>query len=964
MMSDPQLVADQLLAEFDAVRPLLSYPVIAELRQRVEAHKFQDPIRALEIAEFAVLAAAVLADPAAEALAAWAKATALLFNGRVGDAIPYYRRAEALYGELAQAIDQVGVQAPLVYALNAAGDQTAARQLADQVQARCLALGDPARQALAHLEMNIGTICKQQGNFVASLAACDRAKALFLALDDVEGMARAELNRANVLQEMDRFTEAATAYAVARAPLLHSQRNRQQVALIDFNLGLLAERRGHFFAALGYLEAAYDGFAPTVHKAAANLNRAMIYNRLNLPTDAHQLAHAACSIFAENAMPMEEGHALLVTGTADRQNGHPTNATTDLARAIVLFTEQGATFWQASAKVALAQSYLQMLTHAQDGAELFQQTQALAAEVQVLADQAEWPTLAVEARLIAVQLALMTAEPPFAQISVWLEQAMALAERYHLTLHEMESYALLGRYHQQQEQPAAAWSAYQQAIIRLEAIRSTLPIDELQLGYLADKAHLYVDAARLHTDPDASAQSHAILLYLLNLAAVAPLPPATMALDNANDSQTAALLADLRRLQEVRQWQQRKVSEPTGSLAATKATLDQLESEIADCWRRLRVRQRHLIPPASDGVVENGASSTIDEAATAFLATLQNRLTENDAILVYANNDAQVLALVIRAQHIALVPLGPSDAVGQTLQAWRFHINDHALIQQQPTLAQPLATRLLTAFHRVLMAPLIPHLAGCTHLYLTLPPTLHDLPVAAFWDGGYLLERFQLTYLSAPAALHHGGLAKETQLHNARARALVIGHSHGGALPRTVMEAEEIATTIAHQIDCDLRCEEAATADAFLAIAPTATLIHLAAHAHFATTGPLFSAIHLADRELTLLELYHGTQLRCHPLIVLSTCVSGQGRARGAGLLGLARALVAAGAGHLVVTTWRIADDSTATLMADFYRRLMAESRTMENGWSEAGTALRAAQLAAAMTLHPFYWAGFLSVRG
>ncbi len=959
MTSDPGVVADQLLAGFDSTRSRLSYPVIVELRQRVEAHKFQDPLRALQIAEIAVLAATTLADPAAEALAAWAKATALLFNGRAGDAIAYYRQAEARYDELAQPIDQVGVQAPLVYALNAAGDQEAAAQLAAQVQTRCLALGEPARQALAHLEMNIGTICKQQGDFVASLAACDRAKTLFLVLGDTEAAARAELNRANVLQEMDHFAEAAAAYAAARAPLVHSQRNRQQVALIDFNLGLLAERRGHFLAALRYLEAAHEGFTPTVHKAATDLNRAMIYNRLNLPADAYQLAHAAQRVFADNGMDLEEGHALLVAGTAERQLGRFARAVAVLEDAIHRFGEHQATFWQASAQLALAQSYLQMVKGIDGDADLLQQSQALASEVQTLADRAEWPTLAIEARLLATQLALAAAQPPFEQISAWLHESIALAERYHLTLHAMESYALLGRTHQRQDQRTTAWHAYQQAITRLEAIRGTLSIDELQLGYLADKASLYGDAARLHIDPAAPTPNHALLLYLLNLAAVAPLPPATMALDHAKDLQTEALLADLRRLEENRQWQQRKVSEPTGPLAAIKAMLDQLESEIADCWRRLRVRQHHLIPPAIDKVPEIAALSTIDEAAGAFLTALQSRLTEDDALLVYANNDGQALALVIRAQESTMVPLGPAAAVEQTLQAWRFHINDHALIQQQPTLAQPLAIRLLTAFYRLLMAPLMPHLAGCTRLYLALPAPLHDLPVAALWDGGYLLTRFQLTYLSAPAALLHATVADTSRLNNECGRALVIGHSHGGELPSAVVEATQIAAAIAPRFTCALRCEEAATVGAFLTAAPDATLIHLAAHAHFAATGPLFSAIHLADRELTLLELYHGTQLRCHPLVVLSTCVSGQGSVRGAGLLGLARALVAAGAGQLIVTTWRIADASTATLMGDFYRHLpTAHGGTMANG------ALRAAQLTAAATLHPFYWAGFLFVQG
>ena len=374
MSADPRVIADQLLADFDAIRATVEYTVIVELRQRVEEHKFHDPTRALEIAEIATVAASLLGEPKAEALAAWAKATALLFNGQSAEAIPLYRRAEALYEELTHPVEQVSVQAPLVYALNAVGEPEAALALATQVQTHCETLGAPARQALAHLEMNIGTIRKQQGAFAASLAACDRAKALFAALHDAEGVARAEMNRANVLQEMDRFAEAATAYAAARPPLLISQRNRQQVALIDFNLGLLAERRGRLLEALRYLEAARDGFKPIVHQAAADLNRAMIYNQLNLPVEAQQLAQSAEAIFVANAMEMEAGHALLIIGIAERQLGHYLQSQRALQAANARFDQHQADFWSATAQLALVTTTLQAASQA--NREQAEQTQS------------------------------------------------------------------------------------------------------------------------------------------------------------------------------------------------------------------------------------------------------------------------------------------------------------------------------------------------------------------------------------------------------------------------------------------------------------------------------------------------------------------------------------------------------------------------------------------------------------
>jgi CHAT domain-containing protein len=100
-----------------------------------------------------------------------------------------------------------------------------------------------------------------------------------------------------------------------------------------------------------------------------------------------------------------------------------------------------------------------------------------------------------------------------------------------------------------------------------------------------------------------------------------------------------------------------------------------------------------------------------------------------------------------------------------------------------------------------------------------------------------------------------------------------------------------------------------------------APVIHLATHGVLDPIAPLGSALLLADGDsLTGAELL-GLRLAAD-LIVLSACRTGTGSVvRGEELLGLGRALLAAGARAVVATLWAVNDVSAALLMTEFHRR-------------------------------------------
>ncbi|WP_370643925.1 CHAT domain-containing protein [Myxococcus sp. RHSTA-1-4] len=109
------------------------------------------------------------------------------------------------------------------------------------------------------------------------------------------------------------------------------------------------------------------------------------------------------------------------------------------------------------------------------------------------------------------------------------------------------------------------------------------------------------------------------------------------------------------------------------------------------------------------------------------------------------------------------------------------------------------------------------------------------------------------------------------------------------------------------------------------------------------------------DALVTALELA-GLDLWGTQLVVLSACDTGRGDVKhGQGVYGLRRALVIAGAETVVMSLWKVNDDSTRLLMEDYYRHLLAGGGRAE-ALRDAMRTLRESRP------HPHYWAPFIAL--
>lgn len=138
------------------------------------------------------------------------------------------------------------------------------------------------------------------------------------------------------------------------------------------------------------------------------------------------------------------------------------------------------------------------------------------------------------------------------------------------------------------------------------------------------------------------------------------------------------------------------------------------------------------------------------------------------------------------------------------------------------------------------------------------------------------------------------------------------------------------------------------------------TYIHFAAHAQANAVVPLESAVVLSagDQDFKL----YAREIVDIPLdaelVTLSACRSAGGRAfAGEGLVGLSWAFLSVGARHVIGGLWQVEDASTAELMTQLYRELVAGA--------EPAVALRRAklQLLRSDTAYrkPYYWAPFVT---
>jgi len=338
-------------------------------------------------------------------------------------------------------------------------------------------------------------------------------------------------------------------------------------------------------------------------------------------------------------------------------------------------------------------------------------------------------------------------------------------------------------------------------------------------------------------------------------------------------------------------------------------------------------------------------------------------VNENAAHLEQISASAAILYPVVLNDRVELL-LSLPDGMSQITSPVSGEAIERAARQLRVTLEDPQSGDDYRIFAETLydwlIRPIDSALVRSSVETLVIVPggSLRTIPLAVLHDGqNFLIERYSI--VTSPGLTLTG---RSSSLPASESYVQINGMTKAvGEFPALPHVANEIQS-IAALYDADVNRD-----DTFLASKVEADLaerqysfVHIATHGQF-HRDPRRSFLLANDERITMDRLEGILGLRQYvsepiDLLFLSACQTAAGDDRAA--LGLAGVAARSGAESVVATLWLINDESTATLVSEFYRALQQKD----------GNKAEALQQAQLMLLenerysHPNYWAPFLLV--
>jgi CHAT domain-containing protein/tetratricopeptide (TPR) repeat protein len=481
----------------------------------------------------------------------------------------------------------------------------------------------------------------------------------------------------------------------------------------------------------------------------------------------------------------------------------------------------------------------------------------------------------------------------------------------------------------------AALASYLQAIKLLERDRRSLRDEASRTALLEDKSQIYVEAIQellerrrygeafdLMERSRARAMSDILAARPLNLAA--PTEQKLYAESMRVRVDTASAQRKLARL----------INEgaPGEQMAPLDAEVARLEQEA----RALDARMARAAPRLYHLQTSKPSSLTDIQAMMKHAGAdlLEYLVTDTGVILWHINgSEVHVRNVFVPRADVTAKVVALGESASQPGAAFDQRISRELFLQLlQPALSWIRGRRLVVIPHDILNA---------------LPMQALEDPA----DGTPAGARFQIVY--APSATVYADLKPwQGGAHN---RVLAVADPSLGAAGQELEALQKIYGAGYRRLGGE---ELATKAMLKAADGAGAEVWHLAVHGHFNAKDPLLSYLELApaggdDGRLTAAEMF-GLPLGHTRLVVLSACETARAEVgRSNEVVGMMRGLLYAGAGALVLSSWKVDDVATALWMETFHRAAL--TRPLAEAAQQALLAVKAKPEYA----HPYYWAAF-----
>jgi CHAT domain-containing protein/tetratricopeptide (TPR) repeat protein len=846
--------------------------------------------------------------------------------------------------------------------------------------------GEPEHHARAHWCSGLALLNRAHAAALEHYAA---ARAYFVAHGPADDSARVLLGYGMAAGFLGRLDVAETALQEAMQHLAPLPDHPHWMRLY-LNRSLVLGLRGRYmemYADAGRAVAAAEHRQHRLIQASALVNQGMAAMALGRLDEANALLTDALAR-ADTAAEVG-GRALVNLARLAIYQGRLFAALHRLDQARTRFAAVDLEIDRATVAIEAAHLYerLHMLREAQQQAVFAAETFA----------QAGLPPESVEARLLAIRLAL--ARGRTREVSAHLDAAQVLADSSAPTWQALlQGYAV----HPDLLRSRAQWPA---ALAQIDAATATLHAlgavaEELDLALLgADLAARLrrPDARTRYETCGATARQHGLIALeqraCLGQAGLLRPQAACSPLQRAAD-----LLASQRRQMPVEELKasllhgshtvyvqlveaQRKSRRPDAAVttlleakggpwadlatpapvhppdaawlaARTDLTTWQEERRFADDPAYIAVCEQHI--RAAEAALTAAARHQTrprDPQPLPTLAAIQSRLTPGQVLIDYLVGSTHLHACLLRPDAPPhWVPVGKQAALQAVMGRFSLLVKSiHAGATPEQRQAAAISQRavmdeLLAQMYELLLAPLLPMLPASGDLLIAPDAFLFEVPWAALrLPTGYLGERSPL--LLVPSAVVPG-LPHPAHPERPAGSPLALGYAGD---PPLLHVAAELAALQQALPALDSRLP-ASTHDLRSVTAPD--LLHIAAHGQIRRDAPLLSALALADGPFLLAEALnldlHGTRL-----VTLSACDTGTVPERGGVLLALAGSFLVAGAGTVLASLWPVEDATTRVLMGTFYTAVQA-GMPLPQALQQAQQVVRAQG-----DDHPLAWSAF-----